>query len=344
MKTFLLRKIALLIIAVTAALSADALTFDYTYQGQTLTYYVEDANSTKCKVYRGQNVSSDVEIPEIAIDPSGNSYTVTSIGGSAFYECTGLTSVTIPNSVTSIGGSTFCKCTSLTSVTIPNSVASIGDYTFYECTGLTSVTIGNSVTSIGDYAFFNCSIITIYSAADNAPDISYNSFSNDTYKNCMVKIPQAAKASYTSKWSNFKYIYAVPDNPIKKTYTINTPGDLINQVDIDEIESITEIKLIGKINGTDILTLNKLVNLTSVDLSQATIVEGGMPYYEKDNERFGTQNNTLGRYWAYNLNFLEKVKLPNDLKVIGKYAFSEFFYIESLEIPNSVTSIGSSAV
>ena len=70
--------------------------------------------------------------------------------------CTGLTSITIPNSVTSIGDYTFYYCSGLTSVTIGNSVTSIGDYTFYYCSGLTSVTIGNSVTSIGESAFYDC--------------------------------------------------------------------------------------------------------------------------------------------------------------------------------------------
>ena len=51
--------------------------------------------------------------------------------------------------VTSIGGSAFRECSSLTSVTIPNSVTSIGDYAFYDCSSLTSVTIPDSVTSIG---------------------------------------------------------------------------------------------------------------------------------------------------------------------------------------------------
>ena len=85
---------------------------------------------------------------------------VTSIGGDAFYNCRGLTSVTIGNSVTSIGWSAFYGCTGLTSVTIPDSVTSIESYAFSSCSGLTSVTIGNSVTSIGDYAFNNCPGLT----------------------------------------------------------------------------------------------------------------------------------------------------------------------------------------
>ena len=67
--------------------------------------------------------------------------TVTSIGYDAFYECGGLTSVTIPNSVTSIADYVFSSIISLTSVTIPDSMESIGDDAFSYCSGLTSVTI-----------------------------------------------------------------------------------------------------------------------------------------------------------------------------------------------------------
>ena len=78
---------------------------------------------------------------------------VTSIGDSAFYGCTGLTSITIPSSVTSIGNSAFSGCTGLTSITIPSSVTSIGRSTFSGCTGLTSIMIPSSVTSIDSWAF-----------------------------------------------------------------------------------------------------------------------------------------------------------------------------------------------
>ena len=76
---------------------------------------------------------------------------ITKIKNSAFYGCTGLTSVTIPNSVTTIGYDAFAYCSGLTSVTIPNSVTTIGNSAFYGCTGLTSVNIPNSVTTIGYY-------------------------------------------------------------------------------------------------------------------------------------------------------------------------------------------------
>lgn len=81
---------------------------------------------------------------------------VTNIGFEAFYNCAGLTNITLPNNVTSIGNFAFSGCKGLTSITIPNSVTSIGVGAFYDCTGLTSITIPNSVTSIGVGAFAFC--------------------------------------------------------------------------------------------------------------------------------------------------------------------------------------------
>ena len=105
---------------------------------------------------------------------------VTSIGSSAFSDCSGLTSVTIPNSVTSIGDAAFYGCSGLTSVTIPNSVTSIGNSAFSGCSGLTSVTIGNSVTSIGYSAFSGCRGLTSATIPNSVTSIRYSAFSDCT--------------------------------------------------------------------------------------------------------------------------------------------------------------------
>ena len=104
------------------------------------------------------NKENAVEVVIPGKDSGGND--VTSIGSHAFYNCTSLASVTIPDSVTSIGSFAFGYCTNLASVTIPDSVTSIGFYTFANCSGLTRVTIPNSVTEIGLGAFQNCSGLT----------------------------------------------------------------------------------------------------------------------------------------------------------------------------------------
>jgi len=126
---------------------------------------------------------------------AGSQYTipnsVTNIGGEsfvwpgAFYSCTSLTNIIIPNSVTSIGDGAFLGCTSLTSITIPDSVTSIGNSAFRDCTSLTSVTIGNSVTWIGGGAFQNCTSLTSITIPDSVTSIGGRSmFWGGAFQNC----------------------------------------------------------------------------------------------------------------------------------------------------------------
>ena len=113
---------------------------------------------------------------------------VTSIGASAFWGCTSLTSVVIPESVTSIEKWTFAGCESLTSVEIPDSVTSIGDYAFIGCESLTSVKISDSVTSIGYSAFSCCKSLTRVEIPDSVTSIGDYAFSYCESLKC-VEIP-----------------------------------------------------------------------------------------------------------------------------------------------------------
>ena len=98
---------------------------------------------------------------KVVIPDKINGTEVISIGNKAFWECTSLTGVTIPEGVTSIGDRAFEHCASLTSVTIPEGVTSIGNDAFSLCGNLTSISLPKSLTSIGSYGFSGTDLTSI---------------------------------------------------------------------------------------------------------------------------------------------------------------------------------------
>ena len=189
-----------------------------------------DISETTATVTSGDNkYSGDIVIPE-SITYNNSKYSVTSIGNNAFWGCSGLTSVTIPNSVTSIGEYTFDDCSSLTSVTIPNSVTSIGEGVFYNCSGLTSVTIPNSVTSIGDEAFLDCIGLTSVTIPNSVTSIGAYAFKDCTGLTS-VTIPNSVTSIGDLAFANCQKIENV------YCYAEEIPSTKYNAFDESDIEN-----------------------------------------------------------------------------------------------------------
>ena len=125
--------------------------------------------------YNYTTPSGDLTIPDTVIN-GGIRYAVKSINYCAFYYCSGLTSITIPNSVTSIDDRAFKYCYGMTEVTIPDSVTEIGIGAFSNCESLTAVNIPNSVTNIENDAFYGCSSLISVSLSQSITSIVDNTF------------------------------------------------------------------------------------------------------------------------------------------------------------------------
>ncbi len=153
------------------AWTPDARAATETVDGLTWTYTVSDGKAS----VGGGNVTSTAlstgTTGDITIPSALGGYPVTSIGNGAFYNCSGLTTVTIPDSVTSIGERAFQHCSGLTSLTIPDGVPSIGLWTFQHCSSLTSLTIPDSVTTIGQEALRDGSSLTSRTIPDRVTSV-----------------------------------------------------------------------------------------------------------------------------------------------------------------------------
>ena len=257
--------------------------------------------------------SDDVTIPAM-VTFGGTTYSVTSIGEGAFRDCSGLTSVTIPNSVTSIGILAFHSCSGLTSMTIPNSVTSIGFDAFWDCSGLTSVTIPNSVNSIKFGTFRGCSGLTSVTIPNSVTFIDVQAFdgcsslTSVTIPNSVTSIgDQAFQGCNALDTVNFN---AVSCADFSNTYT---DGPFYN-LNISTINIGDEVQKIPAYFACYITSLKSIT--------------------------IGNSVTSIGNCALLGCSGLTSVTIPNSVTAINFCAFDGCSSLTSVIIPNSVISIG----
>lgn len=271
--------------------------------------YFPTSDSTADVVYY-ENLSGNVVINS-TISNNGVTYKVKSIGENAFNDCTGLTSIVIPNTVTSIGSKAFFNCIALSSITIPNSVKTIGESTFYGCNNLTTITLPSSLTEISDGLFSACSkleLVTIPSSVTIINNLAFSDCSSLT----SITIPNSVTSIGSHCFVNCTALSNV---------TISNAATIIKQYAFSHCDMLTSIVIPNSVTILEQNVFYECKNLKSVTLSNK-ITELGIELF-------------------FNCTNLESISIPNSVTSIGDAVFANCSKLSSITIPNSVTSIGS---
>ncbi len=130
-------------------------------------------------------------------------------------------------------------------------------------------------------------------------------------------------------------LFCLYGNCMELNVKVEKPGNLLNQIDPSQVDEVTSLSISGDLNGTDILVINKMRNIITLDMKNAHIVSGGQNYHDL----YYTSDNTFGSYFLNNLENLKVLIMP-DVENIADLALSHNKNLEHLTMPNNILSIG----
>ena len=289
---------------------------------------------------------TSVKIPDSVRSINSSYVTEDPIG--AFSYCTSLTSVYIPNSVTNIGSKAFLGCASLTSVEIPNSVTQIGWYAFYKCASITSIKIPNSVTSISNGTFIDCTSLTSVEIPDSVTKIEKDSFYSCTSLTS-VEIPSSVTEIGRAAFGDCTSLKSINVDRENINYS-SVNGILFNKEKTTLIQypaGKSESYIIPSgVRRIDDCAFLGCASLTSVEIPNSVTwigIEVFSGCTSLISVEIPSSVTSISRKVFFNCTSLTSVYIPNSVTEIGPLSFSNCISLTSVKIPGSVTKIGYSA-
>lgn len=280
------------------------------------------------------------EIPWYTYRPSIHSVIVSegvsNIGDFAFYGCSTLTTVSIPNSVTSIGADAFNGC-ALTSIEIPEGVTSIGEEAFTECHNLMTIDISSSVNYMGAEAFSYCPNVSSITCRSITPPSTtgFGAFLQID-ESIPVYVPAASVDLYKNAtvWSNFTNIQAIPCEYIASGICGIMGDNVTWSISCDNVLTISGSGAMEEYSGSSSVPWHDYSDM----IRKAVITEGVTSLSSSTFENCTTLVSVtipegiteLGMYTFANCSSLKAVDLPSTITSIGSYCFSECWYIDSI--------------
>ena len=261
-----------------------------------------DANGLS-KLFGDANTAIPTTLKTIEIN-GGDSISV-----KAFFSCSNLTSVTIPEGVTTIGECAFEGCSSLTNLVIADSVTSIGAYSFSKIS-VTNIDLPSGITKLESGVFAHCSNLTTISLPEGVASIG-----NSAFHNCKslaeVNIPETVSSIGTKA-----FYYCISLSNISLPNGITSIGEYA----FSYCNSLTDITIPKSVTTMQKGAFSLCDNLTNVNIEAAlTSLETAV---------FGTCSN------------LTNINIPDTVTTIGEQVFMDCPKLTNITIPASVTSIG----